>query len=88
MKAELILPIESLRGVLRQKDGLYFRMYMGKQIVQRCPNRKGYVPTEKEKAGQDLFAARTRIVNQKIKEGSKFDRKELWRRLMKNEPLE
>ena len=88
MKVEMILPIDCLKGVLHKRDKLYFRLYKGMQVVQRCPNRDGYVPTEKEKAGQDLFAERTRIVNQKIKEGSKLSRKELWRRLMNNEPLE
>ena len=34
MLAELIIPIETLRGQLK-KDGYYFRMYKGKQIVQR-----------------------------------------------------
>jgi hypothetical protein len=36
MKATLILPVASLRGQLR-KDGYYFRMYRGEQIVQSCP---------------------------------------------------
>ena len=38
MKAELIIPIDALRGKLRE-DGYYFRMYKGVQIVQRCPDR-------------------------------------------------
>ena len=54
MKADLILPIDSLRGMLR-KDGYYFRMYRGKQIVQRCPNRSGHVKTDSEKANQERF---------------------------------
>ena len=33
MKAELIIPIDKLRGMLR-KDGFYFRMYRGQQIAQ------------------------------------------------------
>ena len=37
MKVELIIPIERLRGKLR-KDGYYFRMYRGQQIVQRDPD--------------------------------------------------
>ena len=40
MIVELIIPIEGLRGKLRQ-DGYYFRKYKGQQIVQRCPNRTG-----------------------------------------------
>ena len=54
MKAELIIPIDSLRGMLR-KDGYYFRMYRGTQVVQRCPNRKGHVKTEGEAENQQRF---------------------------------
>ena len=57
MIADLIIPIDSLRGMLR-KDGYYFRMYRGTQVVQRCPNRKGHVKTEGEKANQQRFAER------------------------------
>lgn len=56
MIAELIIPIDELRGALR-KDGYYFRMYKGKQIVQRCPNRNGHVKTAKEQANQQRFIA-------------------------------
>ena len=56
MKADLILPIDSLRGMLR-KDGYYFRMYRGQQVVQRCPNRKGHVKTEGEAENQRQFVA-------------------------------
>ena len=59
MKADLILPIDSLRGMLR-KDGYYFRMYRGQQIVQRCPNRSGHVKTDGEKANQERFIERYR----------------------------
>ena len=48
MKAKLITRIERLRGQLR-KDGYYFRMYRGEQIVQRCPTKwedRGEVRTE------------------------------------------
>ena len=38
MKVELINPMDTLKGMLR-KDGFYFRMYRGQQIVQRCPDR-------------------------------------------------
>ena len=57
MKAELIIPIDSLKGKLR-KDGYYFRMYRGQQIVQRCPNRSGHIKTEAEAANQERFAAK------------------------------
>lgn len=56
MKAELIIPIESLRGKLR-KDGYYFRTYRGEQIVQKCPDRSGHIKTENEVANQRRFAA-------------------------------
>ena len=56
MKAELIIPIESLRGKLR-KDGYYFRMYRGQQIVQKCPDRSKHVKTANEAANQERFAA-------------------------------
>ena len=56
MIAELIIPIETLRGQLK-KDGYYFRMFKGKQIVQRCPNRKGHVKTANEQANQERFVA-------------------------------
>lgn len=55
MKAELILPIDSLKGKL-QKDGYYFRLYQGKQIVQRCPDRSGHEKTAAEAANQQRFA--------------------------------
>ena len=34
MKIELIIPIERLRGKLRQ-DGNYFRQYRGQQLVRK-----------------------------------------------------
>lgn len=57
MKAELIIPIDALRGKLRE-DGYYFRMYKGVQIVQRCPDRSKHKKTEAEAANQKRFAAR------------------------------
>jgi len=59
MIAEMIIPIDTLRGQLR-KDGYYFRMYKGKQIVQRCPNRKEHVKTANEQANQERFIKRYR----------------------------
>ena len=44
MKAELILPIDNLRGKL-ENNGYYFRMYKGVQIVQRCPDRSKHDKT-------------------------------------------
>ena len=57
MKVELIIPIDSLRGKLRQ-DGFYFRKYRGQQIVQKCPDRSKHVKTENEAANQRRFAAK------------------------------
>ena len=54
MKVELIIPIESLRGQLR-KDGYYFRLYRGQQIVQKCPS--GWKDTPARKAAREKFAA-------------------------------
>ena len=53
MKAELICPIEKLRGMLR-RDGYYFRMYKGEQIVQRCPSK--WKDTPARKAAREKFA--------------------------------
>lgn len=53
MKAEIIIPIDSLRGKLRQ-DGYYFRMYRGKQILQRCPTK--WTDTPARKAAREKFA--------------------------------
>lgn len=57
MKAELIIPIDALRGKLRE-DGYYFRMYKGVQIVQRCPDRLKHKKTIAEAANQKRFAQR------------------------------
>ena len=52
MTVELIIPIETLRGALR-KDGYYFRIYKGQQIVQRCP--KKWTDTPARKAAREKF---------------------------------
>ena len=57
MVIKLIIPIEALKGQLR-KDGYYYRTWKGKQIVQRCPNRKGHVKTAAEAMNQERFAER------------------------------
>ena len=54
MKAELIIPIETLRGKLKE-DGYYFRMYKGKQIVQKCPQK--WKDTPARKAAREKFIA-------------------------------
>ena len=55
MEAILIIPIETLRGQLSKKDGFYFRMYKGKQIVQRCPTK--WKDTPARKAARERFIA-------------------------------
>ena len=55
MKAELIIPIESLRGQLK-KDGYYFRICGGAQIVQRCPRK--WKDTPARKAAREKFIER------------------------------
>ena len=55
MKVELIIPIERLKGKLR-KDGYYFRMYRGEQIVQRCPTK--WEDTPARKAAREKFVER------------------------------
>ena len=54
MKADLIIPIETLKGQLR-KDGYYFRMYRGQQIVQKCPRK--WTDTPARKAAREKFIA-------------------------------
>ena len=48
-------PIAGIRGKVYRKDGFYVRRMYGKYILQRCPNRKGHLATEKEKANQERF---------------------------------
>ena len=54
MTVELIIPIDKLRGMLR-KDGFYFRMYRGQQIIQSCPTK--WKDTPARKAAREKFAA-------------------------------
>ena len=53
MKADLIIPIDSLRGKL-DDGGYYFRTYRGKQIVQRTP--RTWTDTPARKAARERFA--------------------------------
>ena len=48
-------PVEGLRGKIRLEDGFYIRKLHGKYVAQRCPNRKGHVPTEKERENRQRF---------------------------------
>ena len=52
MLAEPVYPIQSLRGTLI-KGGYYFRLYRGRQIVQRCPT--GWKDTPARKAARERF---------------------------------
>ena len=54
MKADLIIPIDSLRGKL-DDGGYYFRTYRGAQIVQRCPRK--WTDTPARKAAREKFIA-------------------------------
>ena len=70
MKCELIIPIDVLRGKLRN-DGFYFRKYRGQQIVQRCPNRTYHERTFAEIANQKRFAIIAAEVSKRIKANDK-----------------
>ena len=52
MRVELIIPIETLRGKLKE-DGFYFRVCKGMQIVQKCP--KKWKDTPARKAAREKF---------------------------------
>ena len=51
-------PVEGVRGKIRLEDGFYIRKLYGRYVVQRCPNRKGHVATEKERENRQRFADR------------------------------
>jgi len=65
MRIELIIPIEWLKGKLKN-DGYYFRMYRGQQVVQKCPDRSKHIKTPGEAANQQRFAATWGKRHQKI----------------------
>ena len=52
MHADLVIPIDSLRGKL-DNGGYYFRTYRGKQIVQRTP--RTWTDTPARKAARERF---------------------------------
>ena len=54
MIVELIIPIETLRGKLKN-DGYYFRVCKGKQIVQHTPTQ--WKDTPARKAARERFIA-------------------------------
>ena len=82
MKAELIIPIDVLRGKLN-KNGYYFRMYRGRQIVQRCPVRTYHERTFAEIANQMRFARIAAEVNKRIGTSDCKNRKKLWKQVVK-----
>ena len=86
MKAELIIPIEVLRGKLN-KDGYYFRKYRGQQLVQRCPNRTYHERTFAEIANQKRFSMIAAEVAKRLKEGATVSRKKLWKQVVKEMSL-
>ena len=55
MHVEYILPIEWLKGNLA--GPYYCRLYRGKTIIQRRPDRSNHVKTPAEAANQQRFAA-------------------------------
>ena len=59
-------PIEGIRGKIRLEDGFYIRKLHGKYVVQRCPNRKGHVPTEKERENQQRFIQQYRRLRRDV----------------------
>ena len=58
--------MEGLRGKIRLEDGFYIRKLHGKYVVQRCPNRKGHVPTEKERENRQRFIQQYRLVRRGV----------------------
>ena len=59
-------PVEGVRGKIRLEYGFYVRKMYGKYILQRCPNRKGHVPTPREKANQQRFIQQYRRAPRKV----------------------
>ena len=60
-------PVEGIRGKIRLEDGFYIRKLYGKYVVQRCPNRKGHVATEKERENRLRFIQQYRRLRQEVK---------------------
>ncbi len=48
-------PVAEAIGKLDYDGKFYVRRMYGKYILQRCPNRKGHVPTAREKENQERF---------------------------------
>lgn len=56
MKVDYPILIDWLKGNIG--DGYYCRLYRGKTIIQRRPDRSDHVKTEAEAANQQRFADR------------------------------
>ena len=56
MHVEYIIPIEWLKGNLAER--YYCRLYRGKTIIQRRPDRSNHIKTPAEAANQQRFAAK------------------------------
>jgi hypothetical protein len=82
MKAELIIPVDVLRGKLNN-EGYYFRKYRGQQIVQRCPVRTYHERTFAEIANQKRFSMIATEVARRLKAGEQKSRKKLWKEVVK-----
>ena len=79
MRVELIIPIEWLKGKLKN-DGYYFRMYRGQQVVQKCPTK--WKDTPARKAARERFAAVAKMVKQMRQNSPKSkakSQKQLWK---------
>ena len=79
MRVELIIPIEWLKGKLKN-DGYYFRMYRGQQVVQKCPTK--WKDTPARKAARGRFAAVAKMVKQMRQNSPKSkakSQKQLWK---------
>ena len=63
MRVEYVIPIEWLKGNLA--GHYYCRLYRGKTIIQRRPDRSGHTKTPAEAANQQRFAARYAGANKK-----------------------
>ncbi len=53
-------PVEGAIGKLEHDGKFYIRRMYGKYVLQRCPNRKGHVPTERERENQQRFIQKYR----------------------------
>ena len=77
MRVDLILPLEALHGKLTSDARYYFRTVNGRQYVQRCPRRTQH-QSASQKASRDTFIARSRLVAQWQRNGSRLSPKRLW----------